>query len=563
VAGCITGEYASPGEAPGHAAVIEIGSTGIRLLLAEFTAPGEWRILDQGGKPVTLGRDVFTSGALSRESFLECLSVLQGFLEQLRAWNIGEGDIHIIATSAVRAARNRDIFTDRLHRETGLNPTIIEGIEENRLIYVAVRFALKNELSLFWRSNSMIMDVGGGSTEIMLLRRGKMVAAHSLKLGTILIDQKVRQGIGSARFIERYLKENVRNTQEFLNDEMDLSNIRTLVAAGSDARQAARHIGRDLNEHCRIISKEDFLAFVKTVEKYTVEDCVQRLGIPYVDAEGFVPGLRIYRTFLERISAEELAVPAVSVREGYLIDLARTAVPPDPGGTAADMDRELQEDFYSQISASAVSLGRKYRFDEDHSRHVAQLSMTLFDALTKEHGMNARDRMLLETAAILHDIGMFIRSSRHQQHGQYIVANSEIFGLKQEDLNIIGNVIRYHREELPSPSDIEYIALQREERILVLKMASILRVADALDKGHSRRIAGIRIEKREETLIIHGIDSPDQKKDAEVPPAEEHAGREMEPYTPVVYRDMSLEQVGLREKGDLFQDVFGYKVILV
>jgi exopolyphosphatase/guanosine-5'-triphosphate,3'-diphosphate pyrophosphatase len=526
---------------PRHSAVIEIGSTGIRLLLAEFTPSGEWRILDQAGKPVALGRDVFTSGVVSRESSLECLAVLQGFREQLGAWDMEEGEVHIIATSAIRAARNRDIFTDRVRRETGLEVTIIEGIEENRLMYLAVRFALKNDFPQFWRSNSMILDVGGGSTEIMLLRRGKMVAAHSLKLGTILIDQKVRQGTGSARFIERYLKENVRNTQEFLNDELDLSNIRTLAAAGSDARQAARHIGENLNEYCRIIKKSDFLTFVKTVENFSVEECVRRLDIPFVDAEGFVPGLLIYRTFLERLSAEELAVPAVSVREGCLIDLA--------GG----IDGELRDDFSSQISASAVNLGRKFRFDEEHSRHVAALCMALFDALSREHGMNVRDRMLLEAAAILHDIGMFIRGSRHQCHGQYIVANSEIFGLKQDDLDIIGNVIRYHREELPSSRDIEYIALQREDRILVLKMAAILRVADALDRGHSQRISGIGVEKREETLIIRSEGSP-----------EISGGSDFPAETPLVnYRDLSLEQIGLKEKAGLFQDVFGYKVLLI
>ncbi|MDR2471859.1 MAG: HD domain-containing protein [Treponema sp.] len=512
-------------ENPRQTAVIEIGSTGIRLLHVEYDRAGEWRMLDRAEKPITLGRDVFTSGMVSRESFLECLSVLQGFREQLGAWGIGPEDIHVIATSAVRAARNREIFADRLRRETGLDISVVEGIEENRLMYLALRFALGGDLPQFWRSNSMILDVGGGSTEIMLLRRGKMVAAHSLKLGTILIDQKVRQGSGSARFIERFLNETVRNAQEFLNDEMDLSNIKTLAAAGSDARQASRHIGGDLNERCRIIGREDFLRFVTSVENYTVEDCVRRLGIPFVDAEGFVPGLLIYRTFLERTAAEDLAIPEASVREGYLIGLVR------------GIDRELQDDFYSQISASALNLGRKYRFDEAHSRHVSALALALFDSLTKEHGMNAHERMMLEAAAILHDIGMFIRGSGHQRHGQYIVANSEIFGLKQEELDIIGNVIRYHRDALPASTDIEYIALQREERILVLKMAAILRVADALDRGHSRRIDGITVEKREETLIIRG-------------------GGEG-------YRDYSLETIGLNEKAGLFQDVFGYRVLLV
>jgi len=390
----------------------------------------------------------------------------------------------------------------------------------------------------------MILDVGGGSTEIMLLRRGKMVAARSLRLGTILIDQKVRQGTGSDRFIERYLYENVHNAQDILNEEMDLSNIRSLAAAGSDVRQVSRHIGKDLNENCRIINRDDFFDFVKTVENYSVEDCVRILGIPFVDAEGFVPGLLIYRTFMERLAAEELIVPDVSVREGYLIGMIR------------GVDRELQDDFYSQIGASALSLGRKFHFDETHSRHVMELSFALFDALEKEHGMDGHERMLLQTAALLHDIGMFIRSSRHHLHGQYIITNSEIFGLKQEELDIIGNVIRYHRDELPSPAHVEYIALQREERMLVLKMAAILRVAEALDRGHSQRITNPSIEKRQETIIIHsdGNGEPDTEN---FPTGAAGSGKNK-----YGYRDFSLEQMGIREKADLFQDVFGYKVIL-
>ena len=524
-------------ESPRPAAVIEIGSTGIRLLLIEYNAEGEWRVLDQANKPVALGRDVFTSGEVSRESFLECLSVLQGFKEQLEAWGIQKEVIHIIATSAVRAARNRDVFTDRLKRETGLEIAIVEGIEENRLMYLAVRYALKNDFPKFWRFNSMILDVGGGSTEIMLLRRGKMVSARSLRLGTILIDQKTRGG--SDRFSERYLNENVRSAQEYLNDEMELSNIKSLVAAGPDAHQAARQIGIELNEHCRIIAREDFFRFVKSVEHYSVEDCVRRLDIPFVNAESFVPGLLIYQTFMERLAAEELVVPEVSVREGFLLSMVR------------GIDRELQNDFYSQVIASALSLGRKYHFDETHSRHVTQLSLTLFDELEKEHGMGSYERRLLETAALLHDIGMYIRSSRHHLHSQYIVINSEIFGLKQEDLDIIGNVVRYHRDETPLPSHFEYMALQREERIIVLKMAAILRIADALDRGHSQRIRNITIERREETLLIQSGGNSTADKDGS---SVKEQG--------TLYQDFSLEQIGLKEKAGLFQDVFGYKVIL-
>jgi len=451
-----------------------------------------------------------------------CLAVLQNFKELLAGWGIAAADAHVIATSALRVARNRDMFIDRIRQETDFNLTVVDGVEENRLMYLGVRFALKQDLPLFWRTNSMIIEIGGGSTEIMLLRRGQMVAAHSIKLGTIIIDQRTRLGTGPSLLYERYLGETIRNTTGLLNAEMDLAHVRTFVMVGSDARYVAFQAGTELNEHCRVIDRKDFIAFAEKIRNYSIEECVQKLGITYAEAEGFIPGILVLKLFLEQTGAARVAVPLVSIREGYLIDMA------------LGVDSDIQKEFYSQIIASAVNLGRRFHFDENHSLHVARLCMTLFDALEKVHGMNQRQRMMLETAAVLHDIGAFIKASGHNRHGQYIVANSEIFGLPRDEQDIIANVIRYHRGDPPSEADIEYISLQREERILVLKMASILRVADALDRGHSQQIKDLTIDRRAETIVLHA-----------------HGGY-----------DISLELMGAEEKIGLFQDAFGYKIVL-
>ena len=502
-------------------AVVEIGSTGIRLIVAEISGGGLWNILDRAGKPVALGRDVFNSGKVSRDSLAECLSVLRNYKEFLAGWGIADSDIHVIGTSALRVARNRDLFVDRVHQETGFQLSIVEGIEENRLMYLAVRFALKNDLPLFWRANSMILEIGGGSTEIMLLRRGQMVAAHSLRMGTILIDQALQYG--SSWLDDRYLNESLRNTADRLNAEMDLGHIRTFVVAGADARISASQIGKQLNEHCSTISREEFFAFVEKIQNYTVEECMERLQLSFADARIFIPGVLVYRFLLKKTGASQIVVPNVSIREGLLIDLS------------LGVDSTLQEDFYSQIIASSANLGRKYHYDEAHCRHVSNLCKILFDSLAREHGMGRRERMILEVAAMLHDIGSFIRDSNHQIHGHYIVSNSDIFGLHRDELDIIAGVIRYHRKDLPSQTDINYIALQREDRIKVLKMTAILRVADALDRGHSQQIRKITLERKNETMIVN-------------------TGG---------HRDLSMEQNGLDEKGNLFQDVFGYKVVLI
>jgi exopolyphosphatase/guanosine-5'-triphosphate,3'-diphosphate pyrophosphatase len=303
---------------------------------------------------------------------------------------------------------------------------------------------------------------------------------------------------------------------------MELAHVRTFVVAGSDARLASEHAGRELNENCRTIERNDFTAFADKIRNFSIEECIQKLGASYAEAEGLVPGILVLKLFLEQTGAAQVVVPLITIREGYLIDL-------DMG-----VDSELQEEFYSQIIASAVNMGRKYHYDEAHAKHVAGLCMTLFDALAKEHGMNRRQRMMLETAAILHDIGAYIKGSGHNRHGQYIVANSEIFGLQRDELDIIANVIRYHRGDPPAQTDIEYISLQREDRILVVKMTSILRVADALDRGHSQQIQNLTVDCRAETVALHSSGA----------------------------YDISLELIALEEKALLFQDTFGYKIVL-
>ncbi len=504
-------------------AVIEIGSTGIRLVVAEINASGGWHVVDRAGKPVALGRDVFTRGVISRESMLASIMVLQNYRELLSGWGIDDCDIHVIATSALREARNRDMFIDRVYLQTGFKIFVVEGIEENRLMYLAVRFALKDDRPQFSRSNSVIIEVGGGSTELMLLRRGKMVAAHSLRLGTILVDQQVRQTMGSNLYLHRFLTESVNNTCESLNVELDLSRVKIFIVAGSDARLVASRFGVEINKNCWVVERRVFNEFVDRIKGYSIEECVQKLRIPFAEAEGIIPGLLTYKLFLEKTSATELIIPNASIREGMLINLSQ------------GIDSNLQEEFYSQVIASALNLGKKYRFDENHSRHVTALALQLFDALIKIHGMDRRARLLLEVAGVLHDVGMFIRSSGHHKHSQYIVANSEIFGLHQEDLDIISNVVRYHRKSPPNATHISFIALQREDRILVLKLAALLRVADALDRGHAQRIKDIRVEQREDAIMILVSGN----------------------------HDLTLERYGLEEKADMFQDVFGYKVVLL
>ena len=508
-------------------AVIEIGSTGIRLVVAEVDGLGGFKILDRAGKQSRIGRDVFTSGMVSREAVRECMAVLASFRELLRGFGLAPKDARVIATSALREAQNRDTFVDRVALQTGFKVTIIEDIEENHLMYLGVQHALQDERKLLSRSNALILEVGGGSTEIMLLKRGRMAGAHSLRIGTVRIDEQVRGAGVSHSYLRQFLEDNVRTACDHLDAELPLESIKTFIVIGSDARLAASRLSpagsvSEGGEEYTILDRAAFIAFADEVAGLSPEDCVARLRVPWSDAEGIGSSLSIERLFLERTGAETVVVPNVSIREGLLLS---NSLGPDAG---------IEAEMRAQVVASAASLGRKFHYDEAHARHVADLSLAIYDALVREHGLGSRERLLLEVGGLLHDVGTFIKPSGHHKHGEYIVVNSEIFGLNRGDLTIIANVVRYHRKSPPASTHVNFIALPREDRIVVMKLAAIVRVADALDRGHDQRLRDAAFERREERFVIRAP-----------------AGT-----------DLSLERLSLAEKGDMFEDVFGLEPVL-
>jgi exopolyphosphatase/guanosine-5'-triphosphate,3'-diphosphate pyrophosphatase len=507
-------------------AVIEIGSTGIRLVVAEIDGQGGYKVLDRAGKQSRLGRDVFTTGMVSREAVRECMAVLVSFRELIRGYGLSPKEARVIATSALREAQNRDTFVDRVALQTGFRVDVVEDIEENHLMYLGVQHALQDERKLLSRSNALILEVGGGSTEIMLLRRGRMAGAHSLRIGTVRIDEQVRGAGVTQAYLRQFLEDNVRTSCDHLDAELPLESVKTFIVIGSDARLAASRLAgaraASSSDEYAVIERSDFIAFADEAAGLSPEDCVAKLRVPWSDAEGLGYSLTIERLFLERTGAECVVVPNVSIREGLLLS---ASLGPD-GGIEAEMR--------GQVVASAASLGRKFHYDEAHARHVSDLSLAIYDALVREHGLGARERLLMEVAGLLHDIGTFIKTSGHHKHGEYIVANSEIFGLSRADLTIVANVVRYHSKAPPASTHVNFIALPREDRVVVMKLAAILRVADALDRGHDQRVRDPTFERREERFIIRA------------------AG--------VV--DLSLERLSLTEKGDMFEDVFGLEPVL-
>ena len=503
--------------------VIEIGSTGVRLLVAEITADRKQNIIDRSEMSLPLGKDVFTNSVVSQETQNQLIQILKRYREQLAGWGISPKDTACFALTAFRDAKNCDPIMDRILVQTGFKVRIIDGIEENKLMYLAVADCIKDQPVDIKNDDTVILVVGGSTTEIMMMANGKMAGVHSLKLGTVRIDQQIKNQASSYDDIERYVTESINNTKGSLESELNLSKVKQFIAVGADVTLAALLVGQPISTFLWEIKKDAFSKFVKEVQNYSVDECVARFKIAYSEAETLQVSLLIYDLFLNLTQAKRILVPETNIRSGFIV--SQNSVE----------DENLKQEFTMQIIASAKNLLRKYHGDEKHAECVRMIALKIYDAMINEIALDEHARLLLEIAAILHDIGSFIRYDNHNLHSNYIIRNSEIFGLSRSDNTIVAEIAKYHKGNSVPQDEESFLMFPRKERMTILKLTAILRIADAMDRGHIQKFSDFTIKLEQNHMLIQTKDS----------------------------KNTVLEKIALSEKSGMFESIFGYKVILL
>jgi exopolyphosphatase/guanosine-5'-triphosphate,3'-diphosphate pyrophosphatase len=505
---------------PDLVAVLDMGASAIRLVVAEIGSNRSIRIIEEASRGVLLGRDTFSSGAIQSKTIDAALAALDNFRHIIDGYSACR--VRAVATSAVREARNVDTFLDRIQRRTGILFEIINESEESRLVYLAVKQAFES-VAAFRGGWTVLAEVGGGSTSLMLLRRGQPSRSAVFALGAV----RLRQQLGLRRLTHdvqlALLKRSIANVIEEIRLDIPLQRATDMVAIGGDVRFAASHILEGTgDDSVREIARDAFLVFCDQIERLDEEQLVDRFRLPAVEAETLVPSLLVYRALLAATAARRLVVSDASLRTGVLLDVA------EQGG------RLSAEDFDRQVLASAESVGHKHRFDRAHGRHVAMLAIRVFDECREDHGLSTRERLLLQVAALLHDIGIYVSQRAHHKHSQYLLAASQIFGLSNEETAIVSNIARYHRRGTPQQSHLAYVALDRHDRLIVNTLAAILRVANALDAEHLQKVRDLRLLRGDRAWIL------------EI----EGAG------------DLTMEQLAATARADMFVETFGRELII-
>jgi exopolyphosphatase/guanosine-5'-triphosphate,3'-diphosphate pyrophosphatase len=501
-------------------AVIDIGSSAIRMVVAELGPKLAIRYLENLQKPAPLGKDVFTTGRLSHRVIREAIDILKNYKDIADSYGVKH--LRAIATSAVREASNRDNFVDQVFVRTAIDVEIIEGAEENRLDLIAVEHAMEGKLD-FDKKNCMIIEVGTGSTEIIYTTQGQVALTRTLPMGPIRLPEQSSTGRTDAGTLQRLIRRNTHIAAEEVKREFALETVDTYIALGANMRFLVKMTDEKTDNKLAVLPAKALQEFIKTVAKMTPEEIVDVWGFSYSDAEVLYPSLLIYASFLDETKAAEVLVPMVSIRDGLLLEIAQLLLGP------------RRTDLTRQVINSAKALGQKYRYDEAHAANVSALAVKLFDQLKEDHGLGPRERLLLEVAGILHDIGTFIAPQAHHRHSSYLIDAADIFGLRKADKDIVSKVALYHRRQVPGPTDPEYMSLSRHDRAVVSKLAAIIRVAEALDKSHQQKIRDFTLERDRDMIIIRPVGDP---------------------------IDLSMERQALAKKDSLFTDVLGATLVL-
>jgi exopolyphosphatase/guanosine-5'-triphosphate,3'-diphosphate pyrophosphatase len=501
-------------------AAIDIGSSAIRMDVAEVHSDGTIRGLDSLKKGVQLGREAFTEGRLSLDTIRAACAVLKDFKKVMDSYRVMR--YRAVATSALRESNNSETFLDRVLMSTGLDVEVIDGPEENRLTLSAVMDSLSDESSL-GKEKSILVEVGGGSTDVAVLSEGQLRQSGTFSLGSIRLRAEMIAGPTKQEQQVRLLKRQIASSVANLRREMRIRDAVHCIALGGDVRFAARMlVDSRQDERLSTISKDAFSEFVNSVSHLTIDGLVQEYSIPYLDAETLAPALLTYLHILRETRAKHIIISDANIRAGILQDLA-----------PAEQGKRVQR-LSAQILSAARGLGHKYQYDKDHAERVRELSIRLFDELKTEQRMTDTHRLYLEVAALLHDIGLFVSSRAHHKHSYYLISSSELFGLRKRELEIIANIARYHRRAMPQRSHLPFISLDREERLIVSKLGAILRVANALDKDHLQEAIDLKISHEGDQIVLMTRN----------------------------VSDLAMGRLALASRSNFFTEVFGKKIIL-
>jgi len=468
-------------------AAIDIGTNSLHMIIVKVTADASFEVVGREKDMVRLGAGGLEGRPLSEGAMAAALQTLARF--KRLADSRGVDEILAVATSAVREAPNGGDFLAAIAEQTGIIARVITGVEEARLIHRAAMHGID-----VGSGNAVVIDIGGGSTEITLGNAAGVQQARSFRLGVIRLAEKYATSDPLGATNERRMVRQIRRELgSYLKGLAKAGFTRVIGTSGTALSLGGLALGRtravsDLTLHHRRVPARAITRVRQQLVTLTIED---RLRLPALDpkrADLSVPGAVLLDVILRQLGATELTLCGLSLREGEVLDYIRRN----------RVKIERVERYPDIRRRSVMGLAQRSNYAAEHAQQVSRLALAIFDQTKPEHGLDARSREWLEFAALLHDTGEHISYEDHHRHSYYLIRNGRLRGFEPEEVETIALVARYHRRATPKKSHPGLARLSRPERRTVKWLSAILRLAESLDRSRAQLVERIRLTRDRE-----------------------------------------------------------------
>ncbi len=506
-------------------AVIDIGATFIRILIAEKRPDGGIHILERAVQSVAIGRDIVTAHRISNSTVERCVEILKSFRRLLDEYAIDSASVTAVATATVRLADNSEVVLDRISSTSHFYFRLLDLGQVGYYYHLAFR-AIRDKRNNWEEGEAVVLEIGGLTCGMLCRNAGEIRFVQTYTVGSLHLRRQMEEAALKPQQISELAEGKTHEIAFQIRQNLENPKTTKLLLMGHEMRCAAARIistnklkpQPDVN--VTTIAVDALEKLITQVGASTTEEIVREWNISYTDAELLGPSLSIAVSVAKSLNLTTVYISSLSFSDGLL----QEAVSGSAWSTA----------MRKHVLRVARETGEKYQYDQNHAAQVARIALDLFDLLQEEHGCSSRHRLFLEVAALLHDIGVFVSVHSHNKHTMYLVRNTEFAGLSSQEIELIAVITRYHRKAIPKSSHVEYTSLRPEDRLVVSKLAAILRVADALDRVHDQSLGKVRFQLTDDTLIC----------------------------TPSHQVVTSAEEVSLAEKGDLFVIMFGRRCYL-
>ena len=469
-------------------AAIDIGSNSLKLAIVEAAASDSFTVILQERERVRLGHETLRNRFLSAEA----ISLSAGAIAKFRSIaESREADIILaVATASVREANNAAEFVSEIARRAGVRVEVLSSLEEARLIGIAAAQFFGAE-----KSSLLNIDIGGGSTELSLMKSGEPEKLFSMKLGAVGLTEKfLFSNPPKPKEIKNLRAEIVTALEQpkrKIKDEawkISSGTSGTILAlANLLSDQTENQNGKSQISLKRLIALNEKLAQISVQERLEIP------GISLQRAEVVVAGGQILEGVMRGLNIETLQPSSYALREGAIIDYLRQteaeSLPPVP-----DVEDSRLRDVFA--------VGRRFGYEENHALQVAALAEKIFDQLAPIYNLSRHGRTLLSAAALLHDVGYHISHESHHKHSFYLIKHSEMTGFSETEKLLIANIARYHRGSMPKEKHTDFMALGEKDRKTAVQLGAILRLADALDHGYENHIKNLKIRRAGGKVIL-------------------------------------------------------------